>query len=297
MSNEELVKEIQQGINSTDNLRQLYQRNYGYILKIARRYAFFDDMDDLLQEAYFGLYEAVKRYEDTAGVLFMTYAAFWIRQSIKRYLENNGRSIRIPSGLQENIIKYKRLIVAYEMQLGRKPTDRELCRHLEVSSNVLQALKKNIYQFGEIKSLDEPLPGNEDNSILLGDSVPDPIADIENHIVDGMIERAKKTELWQIVKDNVTPEQNTVINARFRKNMSLEATGQLIGKSKDMARSLEAKALRKLRCRRITRQIEEKFEINYARAYRSGFQGWQNHEWTSIVESIAIKNLENTSMM
>jgi RNA polymerase primary sigma factor len=291
MSNEELVKQIQQG-NPGVNMELLYIQNDGLIRKIAKKYSFIDDMDDLIQEAYFGLYEAVKRYEDTAGVLFMTYAAFWIKQAIKRYLENNGRSIRIPSGLQANVYKYKRVVKAFEMQLGRKPSDNELCKHLGISSNGLEALKKAVHQYGEIKSLDEPLPGNDDESILLGDGVSDQNINIENDTINRIMENSLHSELWQIVKDNVTPEQNTVINARFRKNMTLEQTGQLIGKSKDMARNLEAQALRKLRLRRITRQLEDKFEANYSRAYRSGFNGWQSHEWTSIVESIALKTLE-----
>lgn len=73
--------------------------------------------------------------------------------------------------------------------------------------------------------------------------------------------------------------------------MSLEATGQLIGKSRDMARNIEAQALRKLRLARIRRQLEEKFEINYARAYSGSLTRFKNR-WTSIVEEIAIRNID-----
>lgn len=126
MSNEELVKQIQQGINQTDSMEQLYQQTRGYIFKIANRYAHVCDIEGLMQEAYFWLYEAVQRYEDIAGVLFMSYASFWIRQAITRSLENNGLTVRMPSHLYNKVIHYKRLISAYEMKLGRKPPDREL---------------------------------------------------------------------------------------------------------------------------------------------------------------------------
>ena len=96
MSNEELVERIQHGIDPGDNIEQLYQQNYCLIFKIVRRYAFRDEMDDSPQEAYFGLYEAVKYYESTTGVKFMSYITYWIKQSTRRYLENNGRCIRIP---------------------------------------------------------------------------------------------------------------------------------------------------------------------------------------------------------
>ena len=295
MSNEELVKQIQQGINPGINMEQLYIQNDGLIRKIAKKYAFVDNMDDLMQEAYFGLYEAVKRYEDTAGVLFMSYASFWIKQAIVRYLETNGRSIRIPSLVHNNILKYKKVLAAYEMQLGRGPTDKELCRHLNIGIKTLQTIKKEYYA-SSVQSLDEVVPGTED--VLLGDSIPDQSSDLENDVINGMIEKSKQTDLWKIVKDNVTPEENTVITARYINNMSLEATGQSIGKTKERARCIEAKALRKLRLSRIRREMEEKFEINYAMAYKGSLSRF-NNTLSSIVEEIAIKNvtLDRISMI
>ena len=289
MSNEELVKQIQQGINQTDNMEKLYHQNRGYIFKIANRYAHVCDIEDLMQEAYFGLYEAVQRYEDTAGVLFMSYASYWIRQSITRYLEDNGLTVRIASGTYNKIIRYKKLISAYEMQLRRKPTDKELRGHLRVSQEALERIKKAYYEFYSMGSLDELISGT-DGDMQLSEVVADPNIDVENSVIDEMMEKSIKTVLWQIVKENVTPEQNTVIEARYRKDMTLEATGQLIGKSRDMARQLEAKALKKLRLSRITRQIEEEFEINYARVYSGGLTSFRNR-WSSIVEDIAIRNM------
>ncbi|HHV09752.1 MAG TPA: sigma-70 family RNA polymerase sigma factor [Clostridiales bacterium] len=289
MTNEELVGRIQQDINPGDNMEQLYQQNYRLIFKIVRRYAFRDEMDDLLQEAYFGLYEAVKRYEETAGVKFMTYASYWIRQAIQRYLENNGRCIRIPAAMQGNIRKYHRVMEAFQQELGRKPTDRELCYYLSVGKKALEEVKKAVHA-DRIQSLDECLPGTED--LELGDTVRDYSIDIENDVTDSMIERSKRTELWQIVKDNVTQEENFVITARFRKGLTLEQTGEQIGKSRDMARQIEGSALRKLRRSRITRHLEERFEVNYARGYRGSLSSFR-YTGTSIVESIAIRNEED----
>lgn len=291
MSNEELVKNIQQGYDPGNNMELLYQQNDGYIRKIAKKYSFMDDINDLMQEAYFGLYEAVNRYEDTAGVLFMTYAAFWIKQSITRYLENNGRTVRIPTGLNSKILNYKKAIAAYELQLGRKPTDYELCRYLRVSSDVLISLRKALYQFGKIKSLDEPIPGNEDDSILLGEGVSDQNTNIENDTINRIIDNRIHNELWQIVKINTTPEENKVIRARYINSMSLEATGQSIGQSRERARQIEARALRKLRIGRIRRELQERFEVNYAKAYKTSFTAWSS-SWESAPEQIAIDNLE-----
>ncbi len=96
MSNEELVERIQQGIDKTEYLEQLYQQNYRLIFKSVRRYAFRDEMDEFAAGSLFGLYEAVKHYESTASVKCMSYATYWIRQAVQRYHENNGCCIRIP---------------------------------------------------------------------------------------------------------------------------------------------------------------------------------------------------------
>lgn len=291
MSNEELVKQIRQGINETNNMEQLYNQNRGVIYKLAQKYAFNnDDIEDLLQEAYFGLYEAVKRYEDTAGVLFMSYASFWIKQAIIRYLENNGLTVRIPCHLNNKIMLYKKVVSAYKTHLGRKPLDNELRVHLKVSQQVLEGVKKDYHEFYNMRSLDELVPGT-DGDIQLGDTVADPDIDVENGVVDRMLEEKKRAELWQIVKDNVTAEQNEVIAARYRNNMTFKQIGQVIGKSRQGAHALQKEALRKLRHLRIRRQLEEKFDINYSRAYNGSIAGFRNR-WSSIVEDIAIKNIE-----
>lgn len=290
MSNEELVKQIQQGINQTDNIEKLYQQNRGYIFKIAKRYAHVCDTEDLMQEAYFGLYEAVQRYEDTAEVLFMSYAGYWIKQAIKRYLENNGLTVRIPSHLHNKVMRYKKLISTFEMQLGRKPLDNELRACLEVGQQALEGIKKAYHDFYNMKSLDEVIPSTDDE-LKLGEAILDPDIDIENNVIDGMMENRIQRELWQIVKDNTTDKENEVIICRFEKDMSLAKTGEEFGITREGIRKIEAKALRKLRHPRVRRELEEKFEVNYAKAYRGSISGFKN-TGTSITEYIALCNLE-----
>ena len=290
MSNEELVKQIQQGINQTDNMEQLYSQNRGYIFKIAKRYAHVCDAEDLMQEAYFGLYEAVQRYEDTAGVLFMSYAGYWIKQAIKRYLENNGLTVRIPSHLYNKVMRYKKLISTFEMQLDRKPTDRELRACLEVGQQALEGIKKAYHEFYNMDSLDKVIPGMDDE-LKLGEAISDPDIDIENSVIDGMMENRIQKELWPIVKDNTTDKENEVIICRFEKDMSLAKTGEEFGITREGIRKIEAKALRKLRHPSVRRKLEERFEVNYAKAYRGSVSSFKN-TGTSITEYIALCNLE-----
>ncbi len=219
----------------------------------------------------------------------MSYASFWIKQSITRYIENNGRCIRIPSGLQLRINQYKRIYTTYEMQLGRKPTDHELCRYLRVNSNTLEVIKKASL-CDNIQSMDEYVPGADE--VLLGECIPDKNIDLANDVVNGIIENSLNNGLWQIVKDSTSPEENTIIIARYRRSLSLEEAARSIGKSRYITRNIESKALRKLRSPKIRRILEEKYEVNYARAYNGTLTDFKNR-WSSIVEDIAIKNLDH----
>ena len=86
MTNEDIVKAIQNGFDVTENMQWLYQKNLPLIKIMIRPFTLYENEEDLLQEAYCGLWEAVQRYETSENVLFMTSACFWIRQSVSRYI-------------------------------------------------------------------------------------------------------------------------------------------------------------------------------------------------------------------
>ena len=86
LTNEQLVTLIRAGENEADNMLKLWQQNQGYIGKIAMSYQAYEDIEDLKQQGYIGLCHAVNSYRPDEGVLFMSYAAFWIRQSMQRYI-------------------------------------------------------------------------------------------------------------------------------------------------------------------------------------------------------------------
>ena len=106
MTNEQIVSEIRNGYSVTDYMQLLYESNLLLIKKFIKPYTAYEPMEDLLQESYFGLWEAVQHYETSANVRFMTYAEYWIRQSVRRYLEKCGSTVRIPS--------HKRIPVLYQ---------------------------------------------------------------------------------------------------------------------------------------------------------------------------------------
>jgi len=289
MSNEELVEEIKQGINVTSNLENLYMNNKRYIYKIANRYKARADIEDLMQEAYFGLYEAVQHYECTQNVLFLTYAGFWIRQSMVIYIKNNGRCIRIPSKLQERMGEYKKVVDTFNIQSNRNPTDLEICSCLKIGIVALKAIKDSINLYDDLDSLDRTLT-SEDNSMTLEDAIKCD-CNVEDEVVERIMHDRTRLELWEIVAGNTTERENDVIRDRYIGNMTLAAVGRKLGVTREGIRQVELKAMRKLRRPSVTRVIKEKFEINYARAYR-GSVGQFNHTWTSSTEYAALMNLE-----
>lgn len=286
MTNEELIEQIHKGVYPSEYMGKLYEQNKGIICKIAKRYTSRADIEDLMQEAYLGLYEAVKHYENDSEVKFITYATFWIKQSMQRYVENNVYTIRISVHTQQLYNKYSKVVNSYMYNHNKKPTDREASRLLDTSVRTIQSMKKALYEVGNMDSLDQPI-GGENDDIRLSDSVIGSKG-IENDIVDRIIDRDKKISLWDIVEDNTTDKENLVIVNRYKGNKTRETIGNEIGVSRERVRQMESTALRKLRTPRVTRMLAERYELTIQGAYRGTVGNFKN-TWTSSTERTAIK--------
>ena len=130
--NNQLVALIRAGENEADNMLKLWNRNKGFVFKTAKKYSGYAEMDDLMQEGYLGLCEAVRYYDAEKGVPFINYAALWIRQVMQRYIDNTGNVVRIPVYLGDLVKRYKKLNNEYFKYYGMKPTDREMSSFLGV---------------------------------------------------------------------------------------------------------------------------------------------------------------------
>lgn len=168
MTNEQLVLLIKDGIDVSENMLRLWEQNRAFIGKIAFSYRGYEDMEDLKQQGYIGLCQAVERYRLGEAVPFINYAAFWIRQSIARYIEDNRSVVKIPVHERQRQRKYKKLLHEFEAQTGRKPTDREVCCYMGISRKVLENIKDNA-RMGQIGSLDSYV--GEDGDMTVGELV------------------------------------------------------------------------------------------------------------------------------
>ncbi len=286
MTNEQIVSEIRNGYSVTDYMQLLYEGNLPLIKKFIKPYAAYEPMEDLLQESYFGLWEAVQHYETSANVRFMTYAEYWIKQSVQRYLEKCGSAVRIPSHTRQKIARYKKTVQELEQELGRAPTDNEIADKMRVSVRLLPELK---IQMQGVASLDTPLA--DDNSLTLADTIQADFS-LEDETIDKIYAEHSKSRLWGIVERYTTDRENSIIKEIFINNRTMAAVAREQGITIDRIRQIKEKGLRRLRIGKAKRELLEKFDIVEARAYRNSMNKFNEHGFTSTVEYIALRRAE-----
>lgn len=138
MTNEQVIVRIKAGIDVAGNTLLLWKNNKGLIHNIAYKYAAFAEIEDLKQEGFIGLCDAVEHYKPEEGVLFMTYAGYWIHQKISRYAKANN-VIRIPEGAGTLLSQYKKMKAQWKMEIGREPSDSEIKAYLGLSWEQLES--------------------------------------------------------------------------------------------------------------------------------------------------------------
>lgn len=257
MTNEQLVKLYQETKSKTeksDILGILFRKNHGLIYSIGQRYARYECIDDLVQESYFGLTEAVERYDDTQGANFSTYCIYWLRQTMKRYLDNCGSCVRVPVHKSDQIYKLSQLTRNYQAAYGHDPTDKELCVLLGVDQRQLDKIRADKMRL-RIRSLDETIPGL-DEEITLGDAVADDHDHYED-IITIEYNNHLAHVLWSEVDAVLSPEEQEVIVKRFRNEMTLQEVGNEMNLTAEGVRHFQASAMRKLRRNTTLKQYSD----------------------------------------
>ena len=233
---------------------QMIKANLRLVVKIAHDYANLGlPLLDLVSEGNIGLMKAVERFDPAKGGKLSTYAAWWIKQSIKRALANQSKTIRLPVHLVDKIAKVKRLAMAMSEELGREPTDDELAAEIGISAAKLSQLRTVSIRPA---SLDAPI--NDDDGTEFGELVGDDAA------VDPA-ENLSDKDLQEEVADLLgvlDARERKIINSRFGldggKARTLEEVGQKFGVTRERIRQLQNIALAKLR--RALRKREHPIE-------------------------------------
>lgn len=291
MTNEELVLEYQGG--DKDALEALYSQNAKMIEKIIRKYSGVEELDDLRQEAYFGIYRAAILWNPEKDCNFITYAVYWIRAAIVRYIEECGGVVRIPSHRRAMIIRYNKAVNEYRVRFGNYPSDIELRALLGLTQEQLERLKADI-QASRIRSTSEVIGGDEDD-ITLEDTIADEVDQYETVINQIQQEQLSK-ELWSCV-DSLKPQQAGVIRGHFKEGRTLKECGESLGVSTERARQIEQKAIRELRKGRFTKRLRP--YLTDRGAYSMGLKGIGvcSFEQYGSSQEVAMMRLEELSGM
>lgn len=258
----ELAELIQKG--DLKAREKMITANLRLVVKIAQYYANIGlSLLDLINEGNIGLMKAVERFDPSKGGKLSTYAAWWIKQSIKRALANQSKTIRLPVHMVDRVTQMRRTSAELAERIGRDPTDDELASEMNLPISRVAHLKS---VSKKPASLDSPL-GEDENStlgeVVADDNAINPSEQLQSKSLIGDV---------NIVLSKLDPREADIIRLRFglegRDPLTLEQVGAKIGVTRERVRQLQEQALRQLRKnmatfekQRTAEEIEEEQRI------------------------------------
>ncbi len=238
----ELARKIREGDQAA--LEKLTKANLRFVVSVAKQYQNQGlSLGDLINEGNLGLIKAAKRFDETRGFKFISYAVWWIRQSILQALAEQSRIVRLPLNRVGALNKIGKAFSKLEQQFEREPSPEEISEVLEGMSEaeVSDTLKIS----GRHISMDAPLVQGEENrllDVLENDEEPDPDSGLINESLSKEVERALST---------LTQREAEVIRLYFgigvEHSLTLEEIGEKFDLTRERVRQIKEKAIRRLR--------------------------------------------------
>jgi RNA polymerase primary sigma factor len=239
----ELARRIKQGDQVA--LEKLTKANLRFVVSVSKQYQNQGlSLPDLINEGNLGLIKAARRFDETRGFKFISYAVWWIRQSILQALAEQSRIVRLPLNKIGSINKINKAFARLEQEFERPPTAAELAETLDMT---LDEVKQSMKNAGRHVSMDAPLKDGDDSSSTMYDvmrtsDTPSPDTDLMNESLRKEIERSLRT---------LTPREGDVVRLYFGLNgehpMTLEEIGERFDLTRERVRQIKEKAIRRLK--------------------------------------------------
>ena len=237
--------ELAQKIKAGDEraLDKLTKANLRFVVSVSKQYQNQGlTLPDLINEGNLGLIKAAKRFDETRGFKFISYAVWWIRQSILQALAEQSRIVRLPLNKIGSINKINKAYAVLEQKFERPPTPEEISELVELS---ITEVKQSLKNTGRHISMDAPLIEGEDSSlydVMGSEDSPNPDSDLMLESLREEIRRAL---------DTLTPREADVVSSYFGLNggyaMTLEEIGEKFDLTRERVRQIKEKAVRRLK--------------------------------------------------
>ncbi|HDZ07050.1 MULTISPECIES: sigma-70 family RNA polymerase sigma factor [Flavobacteriaceae] len=237
--------ELAQRIKAGDQiaLEKLTKANLRFVVSVAKQYQNQGlTLPDLINEGNLGLIKAAQRFDETRGFKFISYAVWWIRQSILQALAEQSRIVRLPLNKIGSINKINKTFAFLEQAHERMPSPEEIAKELDMT---VEDVKQSLKNSGRHVSMDAPLIDGEDSNlydVLRSGESPNPDRELLHESLRTEIERALET---------LTPREADVIRLYFglagQHSMTLEEIGETFDLTRERVRQIKEKAIRRLK--------------------------------------------------
>lgn len=236
----ELAQQIKKGDRKA--LERLTKANLRFVVSVAKQYQNKGlSLPDLINEGNLGLIKAAERYDETRGFKFISYAVWWIRQSILQAIAEQSRIVRLPLNQVGSVNRIARELNKFEQENERKPSVEEMADRIDLpEEKIAEAMKINTHHV----SMDAPFADGEDNSLL--DFLPNTDSPSTDNVLD---QESLRTEIGRVL-DVLNDREQKVIKAFFgigMQEMTLEEIGDKYDLTRERVRQIKEKAIRRLR--------------------------------------------------
>ena len=236
----ELAQRIKKG--DQEALEKLTKANLRFVVSVAKQYQNQGlSLPDLINEGNLGLIKAAEKFDETRGFKFISYAVWWIRQSILQALAEQSRIVRLPLNQVGSLNKINKAFGQFEQKNERVPSPEELAEMLDIPK---EKVSDTLRVSGRHVSVDAPFADGEDNNLL------DVLVNADSPNADrGLINESLATEVDRAL-DTLTDREKDIIKSFFGigcSEMTLEEIGEKFGLTRERVRQIKEKAIRRLR--------------------------------------------------